>query len=170
MLHEDAWCSDLKMLGIDITIVPSATELSSSSISQPACSKELFVGRREGKKKKFCRDGKTDEQNVISYSGDEIMGLIEQDTMVLVPAVITPHDHTSCLLSRLLYGHGIEPHRIFRDRRNTNICEDSTRNTKVPHNILGETNSIWQASHPHKFFEVCIRQWTHAPVSTSPLR
>ena len=43
MLDEDARRLDLKMLGIDITIVPSATELTSSSpISQTACFKELF--------------------------------------------------------------------------------------------------------------------------------
>ena len=41
MLDGNVWRSDFKMLGIDITIVPPATELSSSSpISQTACSQE----------------------------------------------------------------------------------------------------------------------------------
>ena len=40
MLDEDAWRSDLKMLGIDITIVPPAATLTSSSlISQAARTK-----------------------------------------------------------------------------------------------------------------------------------
>ena len=75
MLDEDAWRSDLKMLGIDITIVPPATELTSfsSPISKTACSQELLLCLGEGEKKKFCRDGKTDKENGISYSGDEIM-------------------------------------------------------------------------------------------------
>ena len=41
----------------------------------------------------------------ISNSGDEIMGLIERDNMVLIPAAVTPHGHTGPLLNRLLYRH-----------------------------------------------------------------
>ena len=128
-------------------IVPPATELTSSSNSQAACFKELFLRLKEGKKKKkFCRDGKTDKQSVISYSGDEIMGLIERDKMVLVPAAITPLGHTSRLFKKILYEYDTEPHRIFRDRPNTNICEESAQSTKVRHNILGRANSIYVAS------------------------
>ena len=63
MLDEGAWHSDLKMLGIDITIVSPAAKLASfSPISQTARSKELFLRLREGEKKKFCRDSKTDKK------------------------------------------------------------------------------------------------------------
>ena len=44
---------------------------------------------REGEKKKFRPDGKTDKESGISYSGDEIMGFVERDTMVLIPAAVT---------------------------------------------------------------------------------
>ena len=68
---------------------------------------------REGEKKKFCRDGKTDKENGITYSGDDIMGLIERDNMVLISAVFSPHGHTSQIFNRLIYEHDTEPHRIF---------------------------------------------------------
>ena len=59
------------MLGTDITTVPPAAKLTSSSpISQAVRYKELFLRLREGEKKKFCRDGKTDKENGISYIGD----------------------------------------------------------------------------------------------------
>ena len=52
MLDEDVWRSDSKNPGIDITIVPPATELTSSSpISQTARSQELFSRLRQGAKK-----------------------------------------------------------------------------------------------------------------------
>ena len=72
------------------------------------------------------------------------MGLIERDKAILVPAAITitPHGHTSPLFSRLLYGHDTKLRWISRDRPNTNICEESARSTKVPHNMLGMTNFI----------------------------
>ena len=60
--------------------------------------------------------------------------------MVLVPAATTPHGRTSPLFNRLLYGHNTEPHPIFRDRPNANICEESARSTKVPHNMVGRTS------------------------------
>ena len=135
MLDEDVWRSDLKMLRIDITIVPPTTELK-SSISQTARFKELFLRLREGEEKKFCRDGKRDKENDISYSGDEIMGIIERDNMVLVPATFTPHGHTGPLFNRLIHGHNTEPLRIFRNRPNANICEDSARSFRVPHDML----------------------------------
>ena len=93
MLDEDAdaWRSDLKILGINITMVPPDTELTSSSNSQTARSNELLLRSREGERQKFCRDSKTDKQTGISYSGDEIMRLIEQDNMALIPDAITPH-------------------------------------------------------------------------------
>ena len=50
MLDEDVWRSDLKMLRIDITIVPPATELK-SPISQTARFKKLFLRLREEEKK-----------------------------------------------------------------------------------------------------------------------
>ena len=138
MLNKDAWRSDLKIPEIDITIVPPATELASSSISRDACPREFGLSLRESEKKNFCCDGKTDKQSGTSCSGDEIMGLIERD----VPAAITPHGHTSPLFNRPLYGHNTEPHRIFRDRPKTSICKDSERCTRVPHNILvGQTPS-----------------------------
>ena len=46
---------------------------------------------REGEKERFCRDGNTDKENGISYSGDEIMGLIERDNMVLTALVLSPY-------------------------------------------------------------------------------
>ena len=80
------------------------------------------------------------------------MRLIERDNMVLVPAAITPHDHTSPLFNRLLYGNDTEPHKTFRDRPNANMCEESARSTKVPHNMLGRANFIWRTTHPQEFF------------------
>ena len=139
------------MLGIDITIVPPATELSSSSpISPTACSQELFL-RVRGEKKKFCHDGKTDKENGISYSGDESMGLIERDNIVLIPDVVTPHGHTGPLSNRFLYEHDAEPRQIFKNRPNANTCEDSARSSNISHNMLG-ANHIWRASHPHEFY------------------
>ena len=45
-----------------------------------------------------------------------------------------------------------EPHRIFRDRPNATICEESARSTKVPHNMLGRANFIWRITCAHGFF------------------
>ena len=121
---------------IDITIVPPAARLTSSSpISQAARSKELFLHLREGEKKKFCHDGKTDKETGISYSSDEIMGLIERDNMVLIPAAFSPHDHTGLLFNRLMYGHDTEPRQTFKNKPNANTCEDSARSSRVPHDI-----------------------------------
>ena len=77
-----------------------------------------------------------DKENVISYSGDDIVGLIERDNVVLIPAAFSPHGHTGPLFNRLIYGHGTEPHRIFTNRPNANICEGSARSSRVPHDIL----------------------------------
>jgi hypothetical protein len=153
VLDKDAWRSDLKMLGLDITMVPPAKELtSSSSNSQTARSKELYMRLREGEKKKFCRDSKTDKQTGIAYSGDEIMRLMERDNLALIPVAITPHGHTSPLFNRLLYGHDTEPHTTFKDKPYANMCEESARSTKVPHNMLGRANFIWRTAHPQEFY------------------
>ena len=117
-------------------VLPATGLTSSSPISQATCSQELFLRLREGEEKKFCRDGKRDKENDISYSGDEIMGIIERDNMVLVPATFTPHGHTGPLFNRLIHGHNTEPLRIFRNRPNANICEDSARSFRVPHDML----------------------------------
>ena len=50
MLDKDKWRFDLKMLGINITIVLPATELASSFNSKAAHSKELCLRLREGEK------------------------------------------------------------------------------------------------------------------------
>ena len=82
----------------NLAVVPPAARLTSSSPNfQSARSKELFLRLREREKKKFCRDGKADKENDVSYSGDEIMGLIERDNMVLIPAAFSPHGHTGQL-------------------------------------------------------------------------
>ena len=106
-------------------VLPATGLTSSSPISQATCSQELFLRLRGGEKKKFCRDGKTDKENDVSYSGDESMSLIEGDNMVLVPAAFTPHGHTIPLFNRLMYGHDTKPHWTLRNRPNVNICEDS---------------------------------------------
>ena len=59
MLDEDAWRSNLKTLGIDITVVLPASKFD-SAISQAARSKELFLRLREGETNKFCSGRKTD--------------------------------------------------------------------------------------------------------------
>ena len=147
---------------------PPATELASSSILPDARSRELFLRLKEGQKKKFCCDGKIDKQSGISYSSDKIIGLIERGSMVLVPAAITPHGHTSLLFITLLYEHDTEPHRLFRDRPNANICEASARSTRVSHNILGKETLYGELPILASSLEVHIRQWTHAAISTSP--
>ena len=153
MLDEDAWRSDLKMLGLDITMVPPAKELTSStSNSQTARSKELYMRLREGEKKKFCRDGKTDKRTGVTYSGEEIMHLMERDNLALIPVAVTPHGHTSPLFNRLLYGHDTEPHTTFKNKPCANTCEESARSTKVPHNMLGRANYIWRTTHPQEFY------------------
>ena len=81
------------------------------------------------------------------------MGLIERSNVVLVPATVTPHGHTSPLFNRLLYGHHTDSHQVFRNRPNANICEESVQSTKVPHAMLGRANFvIWQTTHPKEFF------------------
>ena len=74
MLDEDAWRTNLKMMGVDITTVPPATIFDSTS-SQAARSTELFLRLREGEKKKFYRKEKTDKESGISYNRNEIMEL-----------------------------------------------------------------------------------------------
>ena len=101
---------------------------------------------------KFSRHGKTDKENGISYSGDEIMGLIERDNMALTPASFSPHSHTGLLLNRLMHGHDTKLHRTFKNRPNTNTCEDSARSSRVPHDTLGRANYVWRTSHPHEFY------------------
>ena len=98
------------------------------------------------------------------------MGLIERSNVVLVPATVTPHGHTSPLFNRLLYGHHTGSHQVFRNRPNTNICEESVQSTKVPPAMLGRANFvIWQTTHPKEFFGGSTKQWTHIPITTSPL-
>ena len=53
--------------------------------------------------------------------------------MVLIPAVFSPHSHTGPLLNRLMYGNDTEAHQTFKNRPNTNICEDAARSSRVPH-------------------------------------
>ena len=129
---------------------------------------EIFLRLKESEKKKFCCDGKVDKQSGISYSGDKIIGLIERCNMKLVPTAITPHGHTSLLFITLLYEHDTEPHRLFRDRPNANICEASARSTRVSHNILGKETLYGELPILASSLEVHIRQWTHAAISTSP--
>ena len=105
----------------------------------------ICLSLRKGEKKKFCRDVKN-KQSGISCSGDETIGFIEQGNMILVPVVTTPHGHTSPLFNWLSHGHNTELHQIFRDRPDANICEESVRSTKVPHNMLDRANFIWQTT------------------------
>ena len=56
-----------------------------------------------------------DKQSGTFYSGDEIMGLIQQHNMVLIPASITSRGRTGLLFNHLLYGHDIKLHGNFRD-------------------------------------------------------
>ena len=51
-----------------------------------------------------------------------------------------------------MYGYDTEPHRIFRNRPNANICEGSAQNSRVPNDMLGIANHIWRATHPHKLY------------------
>ena len=74
VLDEDAWRINLKMLGIDTTDVPPASN-SDCATSQAAHSKELFLRLREGEKK-FYHDRKTDKKGETSHSVYEIMGLV----------------------------------------------------------------------------------------------
>ena len=113
MLDEDVWRSDLKTLGIDITIVLPALNFD-SVVSQAARSKELFSCLREGEKKKCVVTGRLTSKVLFpKYSGDEIMGLIERDNMVLIPVFITPRDNTGPLFNHLLYDHDTKPHGNF---------------------------------------------------------
>ena len=80
------------------------------------------------------------------------MHLMERDNLALIPVAVTPHGHTSPLFNRLLYGNDTELHKTFRDRPNANICEESARSTKVPHNMLGRANFIWRTTHTQEFF------------------
>ena len=151
MLDKYAWRTNLKMIEIDITIVPPATTFNSAP-SQAACSKELLFCLREGKKKMFCHKGKTDKESGISYNGDEIMSLIGRNNMILIPASITPHGHTGPLLNRFLYDHNTTPHNMYKNRPNDQRCEESARSTKAPHDILGRANQIWRNTNPQHSF------------------
>ena len=154
MLDEDAWRSDWNMLEIYITIVPpQQNSLLLLPYPRLLASKNYCLRLREEEKKKFCRDGKTDKHSgIFICSGDEIMGRIERDNVVLIPTAATLHGHNSPLFNRLLYRHDTETHRVFKDRPNANICEDLERSTRTPHAILEWVNSIWRALHPREFY------------------
>ena len=102
-------------------------------VSQATCSRELFLRLREGEKKKYCRDGKTDKKSGIFYSGGDIMSLIERDIIILAPTSITSHGHTGPLFNQLLYGHKTQPHGHFRDRPNGQIVEEYAWSANVPY-------------------------------------
>ena len=119
----------------------------------PGCSLQRIISASERRReKKFCHDGNTDKENDISYSVDEIMGLVERENMMLIPAAFSSHCHTGPLLNRLMYGHDTEPHRTFKNRPNANTCKDYARSSRDPHDILGRANHVWRASHSHKFY------------------
>ena len=91
---------------------------SSSPVSQAARSKESCLRPREG-------ENKNDKEHGVSYSGDDIMGLMERDNMALIPAAFSPHGHAGPPFHRRMYGHDSELHLTFNNRPNANTCEDS---------------------------------------------
>ena len=72
----------------------------------------------------------------------------EGESMILIPASITPHCHTGALFDELLYGHDTESHDLFKDRSNDQICDNLSRSTHVPKNTLDRANHMLKPSRP----------------------
>ena len=91
MLDETAWRSTLKILGFDVVVVPSKP--TRVTPTRAARKNELKLRLSDGEKGKFCRRGKTCKETQITLTGDEIIGEIISDGMVLVPISVSPHGH-----------------------------------------------------------------------------
>ena len=147
MLNKQTWQTDLKMIGFDFTVISSTSKLGLTPSSQTSRN-NLHLRLKEGDKKKFCRRGKTDKSNQITYSGEEICRLINNNNMTLTPAPVTPHGHTGPLFNRFLYGSDADPHPTFKNKPHAQECERIARSASVPHGVLPRANHLWRMNNP----------------------
>ena len=114
MLDKDAWRFNLKLLGIDITVASPAPS-SDSTVSQAADPKSYFCVQEKMKRRNFVAMGRRTNRAVYIF-----MGLIERDSMVLVPHPSHRNCYTRPLFDCLLYVRQSKLH--VTNKLSTSIC------------------------------------------------
>jgi hypothetical protein len=149
VLDNSAWRTPLSCLGFDVTVTPPSHPPLPNTSSAAAHLNPTKLRLREGERMKFQRVGKTDQDTMISLTGDEIIGDIIQHNMALVPIPISPHGSMGTLFHRFLTNARVGPPPIFHaDRPNATEAYNIAKSKHVPKGILHHADSLWRQHHP----------------------
>ncbi len=153
-LDEGAWRLPLKMLGFDVTMVKSIC--TAKSASRAARSKTISAHLMDGEKDKFerARGGKTDDGSQSHLTGDQIIGRLIQEKMVLIPIAISPYGQFGTIFNRFLYGCKKVVHAEYDnpEKPNAKPMAELSTSRKVPRGVLKRANRIWYREHRNEYY------------------
>jgi hypothetical protein len=116
---------------------------------------------QEGERMKFQRTGKTDQDTMMSLSGDEIIGDIIHNNMALIPIPVTPHGSLGALFNRFLSNTTVgQPPSFPTSRPNATAAYDIARSRLVPKGLFQHADRLWQQHNPETAHSGSYRAYT----------
>ena len=110
---------------------------------------------------KFQRTGKTDQDTMMSLSGDEIIGDIIHNNMALIPIPVTPHGSLGALFNRFLSNTTVgQPPSFSTSRPNATAAYDIARSRLVPKGLFQHADRLWQQHNPETAHSGSYRAYT----------
>ena len=149
VLDNSAWRTPLSRLGFDVTITPPCHPPLSNTSLTAAQPNQKKLRLQEGERMKFQRNGKTDQDTMMSLSGDEIIGDIIHNNMALIPIPVTPHGSLGALFNRFLTNTKVgQPPSFSASRPNAIAAYDIARSRLVPKGLFQHADRLWQQHNP----------------------
>jgi len=150
LISDSPWKTPLRLLGFDVTVIPSAA--SSSSTSQSARKHESIRRLRDAEQMKLCRDDYTNKSG-FTLSGDDIIGDILESKAALIPIAVSEFGQFGPLFRRFLFNDNALPLNIPANKfKNAHAADKLARSKDVPRGILQKANDIWRHSNPDDYY------------------